>query len=214
MEKRLAEKIDAFFTQFKHIRCKKGEILIRAEEDPPSIFYLKEGNVRQYIISRKGDEVVVNIFRPISFFPMSWAMNATQNIYFFETMTETKLWKAPKAQVVSFVKSEPEILYDLLKRVYVGTDGVLLRMAYLMSGSAHERLITELLILAKRFGIKNGSKIDLKISEKDLAMQTGMTRETVSREMRYLKQKHLVTFDKNILTIYHFESLQDALMSS
>lgn len=83
MEEALVKKIDAFFTQFKYQKYKKGEILIRADDDPTGIFYLKKGTVKEYAISKKGDEVVVNIFKPASFFPMSWAINNTYNRYYF-----------------------------------------------------------------------------------------------------------------------------------
>src|SRR6266545_4746184 len=96
MDTAVLNKIDAFFIQFKQQTYKKGEILIRADDDPSGIFYLKNGVVKEYAISKKGDELVINIFQPISFFPMSWVINETHNIYFFEAMTDVTLWRAPK----------------------------------------------------------------------------------------------------------------------
>ena len=87
---------------------------------------------------------------------------------------------------------------------------MLTRMTYLMSGNAYARLIAELLIYAKRFG--NGQNVvDVQIAEKDLAAQSGMTRETVSREMKILKDKGLVVVRKNILAITDLEKLEDEL---
>lgn len=205
MDRKIAEKLDCFFAQFKRQSYKKGEILIRADDDPPGIFYLKEGVVKEYAISRKGDELVVNIFKPIAFFPMSWAINETPNVYYFEAITTVEVWRAPKEKVIEFIKNEPDVLFDLIRRVYRGTDGILTRMTYLMSGNAYARLVTELLIAAKRFGMP------LRISEKDLAAQSGMTRETVSRELKKLKDKGLVTFDKHFLTIQNAEKLEQEL---
>src|SRR3989338_3021834 len=148
----VAEKLAAFFTKFKHQIYKKGEILVRADDDPPGIFYLKGGFVKEYAISKKGDELVVNVFKPVSFFPMSWAINNTKNMYFFEAVTNVEVWRSPKEEVIEFVKNNPDVLYDLLLRVYKGTDGILMRMTYLMAGNAYARLITEIIIHAKRFG--------------------------------------------------------------
>ena len=207
MEKEISDKIEAFFTKFKHQTYKKGEIIIRADEDPSGIFYLKNGSVKAYVISKKGDELIVNIFRPIAFFPMPWAINNTHNKFYFEAVTDIEIWKAPREEVVAFVKKEPDVLYDLLSRVFRGLDGVLTRMIYLMAGNAYARLLTEIIIQGRRFGV------ELKISEKDLAAQTGMTRETVSREMKTLKDKKLVTFNKNLLQISSLEKLEDELNS-
>ena len=207
MNKKIAEKINKFFVQFKHQFYKKGEILIRADDNPSGIFYLKEGIVKEYAISRKGDELVVNVFRPISFFPMSWAINNTPNQYFFEAMTDLDLFKAPKEEAIEFIKTNPDVLYDLMSRVYKGVDGILARMTYLMAGNAYAKLITELIIYAKRFGTTN------RISEKDLAASSGITRETVSREMKILKDKGFITFNKNILVIKDLKMLEGELLN-
>lgn len=162
---------------------------------------------REQLIRVLGDELVVNIFKPISFFPMSWAINNTRNMYFFEAVTNAEVWRAPKDKALEFIKTNQDVLYDLLSRVYKGTDGLLTRMTYLMSGNAYARLITEIIIHAKRFGNP------LRISEKDLAALAGMTRETVSREMRILKSKGLVTLHKNTITIKNLEKLEEELGS-
>jgi len=214
MDTNVAKKIENFFIKFKNIKYKKGEILIRADDDPNGILYLVSGNVCQYAISQKGDEFVVNIFKPISFFPMSWAINDEPNEYFYEALTSVEIYRAPKEKVVDFVKNNPDVLYDLMSRVYKGTDGLLRRMTYLMAGNAYARLLTELIIHAKRFGKKNEktTRIEIKVSEKELASQAGMTRETVSREMKNLKDKRIVTFDKNVLAINSIEELEKELL--
>lgn len=212
MEEHLASKIDSFFSQYRHQHYKKGEIIIRADDDPTSIFYLKNGLVKQYAISKKGDELVLNLYKPVSFFPMSHAINHTPNTYFFEAITDAEIWKAPSEKVVEFVKTNPDVLFNLLSRVYRGLDGMLLRTAYLMSGSAYARLITELLIHTKRFGTKaiNG-KVELSMSESDIATSAGMARETVSREIKLLKDKGLVTLGKNGIVVHDVSKLEEEL---
>ncbi len=213
MESEIATKLDEFFTQFKKQTYKKGEMLVRADDNPSGIFYLTKGSVKQYAISKKGDELVVNMFKPISFFPMSWAMNDTPNHYYFETITEAEVWKAPVEKVLEFLRMNSDVLYDLLKRVYRGTDGLFMRMTYLMSGNANSRLITELLIHAKRFGKKNSTQgsITLEMTESDLATSAGMTRETVSREMKVLKSKNLVSLENNAIIIHSISNLEEEL---
>lgn len=211
MDTTISEKLEAFFRQCKQQTYKKGKILIRADDDPSGIFYLRSGTVKMYAISKKGDEIIVNQFKPGVFFPMSWAMNATPNRYFFEAMETVEVWRAPKEDVVTFLKKEPAVLYDLTRRLFKGMDGLLIRMSYLMTGNAYSRLITELIIQAKRFGEKKNGGVEIVISETQIAMQSGMTRETVSREMHKLKQKGLVVFDKKALLLLSIEKLEAEL---
>lgn len=207
----LDKKIDKFFGQFKQQKYKKGEILIRAGDDPTGVYYLKKGRVKKYAISRKGDELIVNIFKPFSFFPMSHAINHLPNNYFYEAMEDLELVKAPVKEVDQFVKSNSDVLYDLLARVYRGTEGLLTRMTYLMAGNAYSRLLAEIVFIAKRFGKKVGLSITIETTEKDLATQVGMTRETVSRELKILKENNLVEFQKGKLIIKNIERLEEEL---
>lgn len=213
MDEIISQKLDNFFKQYKHQIYQKGEILIRVDDDPEGVFYLTSGTVKEYAISKKGEELVVNIFKPISFFPMSWAINQSPNNYYYEALEEAETWKAPREKVVEFIKSNPDILFDLMSRVYKGTDGMLKRMTYLMAGEAYSRVITELLITAKRFGKPEGEMAQLHISEKDIANQSGMARETVSREIKSLKDKGLVTFRKNELIIKSISDLENELLN-
>src|SRR3990167_34233 len=87
MEPSVASKVEAFFGRFLLKQAGVDEVLIRAGEDPPGIFYLVSGQVKEYDISGQGNEVVVNVYKPPAFFPMSWAINQTPNRYFFETIT-------------------------------------------------------------------------------------------------------------------------------
>lgn len=213
MEKLVASKVYDFFVKHKHQQYKKGEILIRVDDNPQGIFYLKKGNVKEYAISKKGEELIVNIFKPVSFFPMSWAINNTPNNYYYEAVNDVEVYRAEKEEVLEFIRNNNDVVYDLLSRVYMGIDGLISRMVYLMSEIAYDRLIVELLIHAKRFGKKNNETYQIETSEKDIAARSGMTRETVSREMRKLKDKGLVLFSRNKLTIKNINKFEYELLN-
>jgi len=78
------QEFETFYNQFITRNYKKGEMLIRADDDPQGIFCLKKGYVRQYTISKTGFELSLHILKPISYFPMVWAINGTPNIYFLK----------------------------------------------------------------------------------------------------------------------------------
>lgn len=212
MDSRVQRKLEKFFKGFKRVEFKKGEILIQAYDNPRGIFYLKKGLVKMYYISKNGEEVVLNIYKPKSFFPMSWAITNYENLYFYEGLAPIEAYVAPKEESLEFIKQNPDLLFNLIFRVYRGIDGILIKMAYLMSGNAYTRIISEIIIEAKRFGKKKGKTITIEMSEKDLAGETGMTRETISREIKKLKDKKLISFKTKRLVIKNF-SLFEAEIS-
>lgn len=210
----VSQKLVEYFKSYKQQKFKKGKILIRADEDPSGIIYIQEGSIKQYAISKKGEELIVNVFKKGAFFPVSWALNQTPNSYYYEALENITTYKSPKDEVINFLKVNPDVLLDLMSRVYKGTDGILLRMVYLMSGEAYSQVILELLIYAKRFSQKKASlkNIELNLSEKTIANQAGIARETVSREIKLLKEKDLVTLLKNKIIIKDLELLEEELI--
>lgn len=207
-------KLNDFFQTARRFSFKKGDVLIRPESDPDGVFYIKSGSVKMTAISADGEEVVINTFKPGAFFPMGWVLNNTGNRYFYEANEKVEVQKAVKSEFLDFLKAEPEVVFDLVKRIYRGLDGYFLRMEYLMAGNAYSRLVTELVILARRFGKKeNSASIRVKVTEKDLASLSGITRETVSREFKKLIQSGLITFEKNDLIVKDLPALEQELVN-
>lgn len=206
------KKIDAHFSKFPKRNYEKGQILLFADENPTNIFYIAEGKVRKYDVSYRGEEVIVNIFKPPSFFPMSWATNRSPNKFFYKAETDSILHIVPVEEALKFLKANPDVMLDLLGRIYRGMDGLLGRMVHLMSGTACSRLIYELIVESRRFGEKqkNGS-YKLAVSEIDLAARTGLSRETVNREIHKIKAEGLVEIKDKAISVKDLDSLGEKL---
>lgn len=208
----VAEKIEVFFSKYPERSYPKGQILVFADESPDHIFHLVSGKVRKYDVSYRGDEVIVNIFKPPAFFPMSWAINRTPNKYFYKTEEKTVAHLVPAADALEFIKTNPDVMLDLLSRLYKGMDGLLGRVVHLMAGTARSRLIYELIIECRRFGDKNeGPEYALHVNETDIAARSGLSRETVSREIQKLKSQKLVVMAHGSIVVKNLESLEKLL---
>lgn len=208
------QKLQVFFSKFPLQQGKKNTILIQADAQPTGIFYVEEGIVRRYWITERGEEITLNLYKPHTFLPMSWAISNVANKHFYEALTDVKLRKAPKDAVLKFLKDEPDILFDLLGRVYIGMEGLWAHMEELTTGNSQTKLIGSLVILAKRFGKEDTSHkitIQLKMTESDIANYAGMSRETASRELQRLKQEKLMEFTKGKIIIHNLSKLEAKL---
>jgi CRP-like cAMP-binding protein len=218
MSSQINTKLQKFFSTYKHQSFSKGEILIRADDTPQGIYFLTAGEVKKYAISARGEESIITIFKPNTFFPMSFAINQTANKYYYEAINDVEVWRAPVDKTVTFINENPDVVLDLLRRVYSGLDGLTERMVNLMGGNAYDRIVVELLISTKRFGKKivkdNGTCWILKLSEKDLAAQSGLTRETISRELKVLKEKKVLSYERSVLIINDLKLLENQLSST
>ncbi|MFS8159778.1 MAG: Crp/Fnr family transcriptional regulator, partial [Candidatus Roizmanbacteria bacterium] len=190
------KEFEEFYAQFTIRNYKKGEMFIRADDDPQDIFCLKKGYVRQYTISKTGSELTLHILKPISYFPMVWAINGTPNVYFFEALTEAEVGRAPRDKVVSFIKDKPTIIFELMSELLEDYAETLLRVEHLVFSDAYRRVISVLLYIAKHFGEKKGKGIIVqhRFTQQDIATLVGVARETTSNEMIKLEKKGLVKY--------------------
>lgn len=212
VDKIVAAKIERFFSKYPARSYRKGQILIYRGEEPSGVFHIINGRVKQYDVSDEGHSVVVNIYKPFTFFPMQWAINRTKNQYFYETITSVKLQQAPADEAVAFIKENTDILYDLLSRVYSGMDGILRRTAHLMASKASVRILFELITECKRFAQKqkDGTYI-IPMHAYELADSAGLSRETVSRELVALKKAGLIGVNRRHIIVKNLAKLEEAL---
>lgn len=190
------KKLAQFFAGFRKYHYKKGETIIRADEEPPGVFYLERGYVRLYSLSSEGEELTLIIFKPEDFFPVMWAVNGTPNTYYVEAMTAAELYRAPREEFLSFIKQNSDVEFELMSRILVRLGGLLSRMEYLVFGNAHQKVASIIHICAERFGEKNedGIVIQVPLTHKDIANLVGVTRETASIEIKKLERKSLIVF--------------------
>ncbi len=215
MNRSAPDTVAAFFAAYPLRTFSKRQLVIDAQETPTHIYYIIEGRVSQYDITPAGNEVVINIFKPGAFFPMSSAIHSAPSMYFFEASDHLTARQAPAADVIAFLKDNPDVLFDLLSRVYRGMDGVLRRMAHLMGSNAQSRLTFEVLNAAYRFGEQQtDGSIRIPLKEGDLGRHAGLTRETVSRCLRKLKAAGLVEVGSSGIRIKNVPELEVTLGTS
>lgn len=214
MNQPVFDKITDFFSKSTTKTYSKGEILTFGDQDPEGVSFLLDGVVEQYDLTPEGNKVTVNIYKPPAFFPMSWAINKTPNTYFYAALSDVKVKQASAEKTVVFLKENPDVTFDLLSRVYKGTDALLRRLALATSGVASNRLIFELLMEAYRFGTDTPEgKRTIKVRQNNLASRSGLARETVSRELHKLENDGVLSLSKEGIVL-DIEKLESSLNSA
>jgi CRP/FNR family transcriptional regulator, dissimilatory nitrate respiration regulator len=207
-----ADIVEHFFSEYPLQHYEKRQLLLQSGEESTKIFYIIDGWVSQYDITPTGNEIVLNVFKPGAFFPMSKALTTMPNRYFLEAATPLTVRIAPHVAVIELLRREPEVGIDLLARVYRGIDGIFQRLAYAMSGTARERVIFEILNAAYRFGTSDDAEgIAIPIHEGELAQRAGLARETVSRALQDLKHLNLLSVGHHSVTVHDLTALERLL---
>lgn len=210
MNTQKTEELNRFYKQFRIRKYKKGEMLIRADDDPQGIFCLINGYVRQYTISKNGSELTLHIIKPVSYFPMVWAINGTPNIYYFEALTPVEVGRAPRAELVNFIKDKPVIIFELMSELLEDYAETLTRVENLVFSDAYRRVISILLYIIKHFGEKraDGFFVEHRFTQQDIATLVGIARETAGLEMAKLEKAGLVKYKKHSMVFGNIKKLE------
>lgn len=203
-------KLEAFFSQFQKISYRRSELIIRENDSPQGIYYIHKGHVRIYCVDPVGKELTFYIFKPGSYFPLLWGLGDIENQYNYEAVTRTEVYRASKQNVIIFLKSNPDELFQVNRRILVGLNDVLFHMKYLLFGDSYHRVTSVLLIVARRFGEKSSGdriKVSFPFTHQDIANLAGITRESTSIVMTKLKKKRLISYSRRSLVINNLPRL-------
>lgn len=209
----ISNTVDSFFSQFPLISLRKGEIVLRPDQHIQDIYLLKSGKVRMYAISSDGEEVTLHMFRPFAYFPLMLVLSNVTNNYYLEAMEPSVAVKAPTAQVIDFIKTNPDVLFDLTTRFADAIGGLLVRIQTVTGEYAYTKVIHLLLYLANRFGHRHGNQIAISIemSHEDIANWIGLRRETVSRQIEKMQQKQLIHSSNKEVIIHNIDALKQEI---
>jgi CRP/FNR family transcriptional regulator len=118
-------------------------------------------------------------------------------------MSSVSSQKAQKIEVMNFVRSHNDILFDFTKRMTIGFHGLLTNLEKQLSGSVHRRICSTLLMLAQRFGkqTSQGLVISISLTHQDIADSTGIARETASVELGKLQLQKIIHFSHQTILI-------------
>jgi CRP/FNR family cyclic AMP-dependent transcriptional regulator len=210
------KKFDDFYKQFALRHYKKGEILIRSDDEPQGIFCLTKGYIRQYTISKTGLELTLHILQPTSYFPMVWAINGTPNVYYFEALTASEVGRAPRDQVVNFIKDKPDVIFALMSELLEDYAETLTRVEHLVFSDAYRRVISILIYIAKHFGrkTKDGILVEHHFTHEDIATLVGVARETASKEMAKLEKEGFITHVNRAMLFKNIKKMENELLRS
>ena len=210
MSNSVAEKLAKFFSKFKKHHYKKGEVILRGGDAPQGVYFIDKGYVRDYAISKDGEELTLIIFRPEDFFPMQWVFNNRPNSHYFDAMSVVELWRCPKDDFINFIEENPEIFFELTSHITLRLSGIMQRMEYLAFGNAYQKVASIIMICAERFGEKKdiGWIMHILLTHRDIAMLVGMTRETVSIEIKKLERAGIIGYHGRLLFVKDMASLR------
>lgn len=192
---------------------KKGEQIIRPGEQPSGVFYIDDGLVKAYDISKYGEENLLIIRKSHDIFPLIWAITGEERDINYEALEPTTVWRISRKTYIDFLYSPDNNLAPILDMVVENYRIHSERLLNLEYRSVRERVISFLLTMAKHFGedTPEGCQITVPLRHQDIASSINSSRETASREMAYLERKGLIRNNQSKVLLLDSEKLKSHL---
>lgn len=192
--KQTAELVEFFRLHGVKQTFRKGDYVIRPGEAPHGVFFIYQGLVKAYDITKYNEENLLIIRKQDEIFPLIWAITGKEHHIIYQALAPTVTFRLSREAFLKQVKTNPDALMPLLDMTLEMYRLHGERIFNLEFRTVRERIISFLLTMSERFGKQtdNGILIEVPLRHQDIASSVNATRETTSRELSVLERKGLL----------------------
>jgi len=203
------EKLRTLAERSRYRTYKAGEMFI-GETDPAHAFYvIVTGQVKLYKSSPEGKEQTLYLLRPGDPFGMCTAFAIDSFPANAMALEESSILMIPGPVMETVATSEPRLLLNIIQ---ILSDRLKESMTLIESLSLKEipqRLSSFLLHALTREGDKELNRLELTITQRELAKILGATPEALSRAVRKMSNAGILTMDGRSIRILDREALEE-----
>lgn len=203
-----------FLKGFRTRHFSRGELILVQGEVPECAYAIKRGVVKTYNLTHGGEE------RPLGFdiepeiFPLPWVYQQVSHVqYYYEAFIDTELYCVPAAAIRDFFATHQEAQGILVERLVAWQMHMQMRMNALEQSKASQKILNTIHFLCLRFGQEQSNdlvRIQLPLTQQDLANFIGLTRETTGIELKKLHQRGVLDYRKQNYLV-HTDVLSELL---
>jgi len=191
------------------IRAYKKKQSVYMEGDTASSVYLvKTGSVRTYMVYLDGREITLGLYGTGEFFGYETVLlnkPCTDNA---ETLQPSDLHLVSREDFNALIFRDHGIskkFIELLSGDVKEKQELLLKLAY---NSVRKRVADALLHLADKFGQSNSDTVSIQTSREDMASMAGTSNETISRTLTDFKDEGLIKKNGSTINILSIDKLE------
>src|SRR5689334_15223292 len=211
--KQTAELVELFRTRGLKQTYRKGDFIIRPGDTPSGVFYIYQGLVKAYDITKYNEENLLIIRKADEIFPLIWAITGQERSVIYQALAPTVTWQLSRETFLDFISKEPAAMapiVDMTIEMYRLHSERILNLEY---RTVRERIISFLLTMSQRFGKQtaDGLLIEVPLRHQDIASSVNATRETTSRELAALERKGLLENKQSLIILHDLKTLRKHL---
>jgi CRP/FNR family transcriptional regulator len=189
---------------------KKNMIIFMEEEPGDAFYYIRSGKVKIFRTYEDGREHILRILGEGDVFGEVTLFSNINYPASASTYEDAIIGIIKNADLETLIKANPELSLKLLKLFANKLIFAQQKIKDLTFNDVFSRTASQLLKLAKEYGVKTekGTSIKIQLSRQELAEMVGTTRETISRVISKFKKEKSVSENTDNLLILNFEKLE------
>jgi CRP/FNR family transcriptional regulator/CRP/FNR family cyclic AMP-dependent transcriptional regulator len=187
-----------------------GEIIFHRDDPGQMLYVIKQGKVRIYITSPDGQEVTLAVFGPGDYFGELAILDGRPRSASAIALDVVETQALQRSDFIAAVNRHPRIAIQVMQALSVRlrhTDAMIEDLLFL---DVHGRVAKKLLDLAELHGVRTpeGIRIEMKLTQTDLAALVGASRESVNKVIGYFVDKRFISSEKRKITILRLADLR------
>lgn len=187
-----------------------GEVIFHRDDPGQVLYVIREGKVKICINSPDGHEVVLAVFGPGDYFGELALLDGQPRSASAVAIDTVEVYALQRSDFINIVLHHPRIsvqVMNVLSQRLRQTDAMIEDLLFL---DVHGRVAKKLLDLADLHGVRtlDGIRIDMKLTQSDLAALVGASRESVNKVLGYFVDKRFISTEKRKITILRLAELR------
>jgi CRP/FNR family transcriptional regulator/CRP/FNR family cyclic AMP-dependent transcriptional regulator len=204
------EDIRSLMALAKKRTFRNGEVIFHRDDPGTVLYVIKEGKVKICLISPDGQEVSLVVFGKGECFGELTILDGLPRSADAVALEKVECYTLQRSDFHNAIIKNPKIaiqVLEVLSKRLRTTDNMVEDLIFL---DVYGRVAKKLLELADSHGTKvdNGIRIDVRLTQQELASMVGASRESVNKVMGYFSDKNFISTDKHRITLHRITELK------
>ena len=189
---------------------RSGEVIFHRDDPGQVLYVIKEGKVKISLISPEGQEISLVVFGKGECFGEFAILDGLPRSADANALERVECYTLQRSDFHKTIMKNPKIaiqVMEVLSRRLRTTDQMVENLIFL---DVYGRVAKKLLELADSHGSKvdNGIRIEVRLTQQELASMVGASRESVNKVMGYFTDKNFISTDKHRITLHRIADLK------
>jgi CRP/FNR family transcriptional regulator len=182
---------------------RKKTVVFMEGGDKEAIYFIQDGLIKTYKTDENGNEQIVSLLQSGDMFPHMDFFNQRPYPATAETLVDSHLIAFPVRAFEQLFHDVPAIAIKAIDILSAKLRELQHKLQQFTGHDVNGRIVSFLLLLAEKHGDRQGSRvrIELPLTNQELANSIGTTRETVNRFLSQLKKENVLKMNRSEMVI-------------